>query len=61
MYGAFLLIVGFLFISRIKVKKPQNKEMILFIIIGIIEIALIIMVRKLLWYIILDKEIVKKI
>ena len=48
MYGTFLLIVGILFISKIKVKKPQNKHMIMFIIIGIIEIVLIILVRKLL-------------
>ena len=47
-YGALLLIVGILFISRIKVKKPQTKHMIIFIIIGIIEILLIITVRRLL-------------
>lgn len=45
-YGALLLIVGILFISRIKVKKPQTKQMIMFIIIGVLEILLIITVRK---------------
>jgi len=46
-YGALLLIVGILFISKIKVKKPQTKAMILFIIIGVIEILLILSIRKL--------------
>ena len=45
-YGALLLIVGLLFISRIKVKKPQTKTMILFIIIGVIEILLILSIRR---------------
>jgi len=45
-YGALLLIVGILFISKIKVKKPQTKQMIMFIIIGVLEILLILTVRK---------------
>lgn len=45
-YGALLLLVGILFISKIKVKKPQTKQMIIFIIIGVLEILLIITVRK---------------
>ena len=48
LYGACLLLVGVLFISKIKVKKPQNKQMIMFIIVGLLEIFLIILVRKLL-------------
>lgn len=47
-YAIMLLIVGTLFISKIKIKKPSIKTMILFIIIGVIEILLIITVRKLL-------------
>lgn len=47
-YGALLLLVGILFISKIKVKKPQTKQMIIFIVIGVIEILLIITIRKLL-------------
>lgn len=48
LYGACLLLVGILFISKIKVKKPQTKHMIMFIIIGLIEILLILVVKKLL-------------
>lgn len=46
LYAGVMLLVGILFISRIKVKKPQIKTMILFIILGVIEILLIITVRK---------------
>ena len=46
LYAAFLLLVGILFISKIKVKKPSVKVMIIFIIIGVIEIFLIITVRR---------------
>jgi hypothetical protein len=35
--------------------------MILFIIIGVIEVLLIILVKRFLWYILVGKEIVKKI
>lgn len=45
-YGLALLVIGILFISKIKIKKPQTKQMIMFIIIGIIEILLIIVVKK---------------
>lgn len=45
-YGLALLIVGILMISKIKIKKPQNKTMILLILIGVIEIILIITVKK---------------
>ena len=48
LYGAVLLIVGILFISKIKIKKPNIKTMILFILIGVIEILLIITVKNLL-------------
>ncbi len=45
-YGLTLLLVGILFISRIKIKKPNIKIMILFIIIGVIELLLILTVRN---------------
>lgn len=45
-YGLVLLLVGILFISRIKIKKPNIKIMILFIIIGVIELLLILTVRN---------------
>ena len=48
-YAGLLLLVGILFISRIKIKKPGIKTMIIFIIVGVIEILLIITVRRLLW------------
>ena len=48
-YGLTLLIVGFLMISKIKIKKPQNKTMIILILIGVTEIILIITVKKFLW------------
>lgn len=48
LYVAFLLIVGLLFVIKIKIKKPSLKTMILFIIIGVIEVLLIITVKKLL-------------
>lgn len=48
-YGILLFIVGVLFISKIKIKKPSLKVMIAFIIIGIIEILLILTVKSLLW------------
>ena len=47
-YGTCLLLVGVLFISRFKIKKPDTKTMILFIIVGVIEILLIITVKKML-------------
>ena len=47
-YGILLFIVGCLFISKIKIKKPGLKVMILFIIIGVIEVLLIITLRRLL-------------
>ena len=47
-YGVLLLLVGILFISKIKIKKPSLKVMVLFIIIGVIEILLILTVRRLL-------------
>lgn len=45
-YGALLLLVGILFISRIKVKKPKTKQMIIMIVIGVLEILLIVTVRR---------------
>ena len=45
-YGICLLLVGILFISKIKIKKPQTKQMIIMIIIGVIEILLILTVRR---------------
>ena len=46
LYAGVLLIVGVLFITKFKVKKPQMKTMLLFIVIGIIEVILIILVRR---------------
>lgn len=48
LYAGVLLIVGCLFISKIKIKKPSMKVMIGFILIGVIELILIITIRKLL-------------
>lgn len=48
-YGAVLFIVGVLFITKIKIKKPGIKMMILFIIIGVVEVLLIITVGRLVW------------
>jgi CDP-diacylglycerol---serine O-phosphatidyltransferase len=45
-YGLTLLIVGLLFISKIKIKKPRIKTMILFILLGVVEIILIITIKK---------------
>lgn len=48
LYAAFLLIIGVLFISKIKIKKPGLKVMIGFIVVGVIEFLLIVLVRYLL-------------
>ena len=48
LYGVCLLVVGILFVSKIRIKKPRTKTMILFIIVGVLEILLIITVKKLL-------------
>jgi len=45
LYLATLLIVGLLFIMRFKIKKPKVKTMILFILLGVLEIIIIITVR----------------
>ena len=45
-YGIALFIIGALFISKIKIKKPKTKQMILFIIIGALEILLILTVKR---------------
>ena len=47
-YAILLFVIGCLFISKIKIKKPSFKVMISFIIIGVIEILLIITIRRLL-------------
>ena len=41
-YGIVLFVVAVLFISKIKIKKPDIKVMIGFIIVGVIEILLIL-------------------
>ena len=46
LYASILFIVGALFITKFKVKKPQMKHMLLFILVGIIEVVLILVVRK---------------
>ena len=48
-YGIMLVVVAALFISKIKIKKPNIRIMILFILLGVIEIILIITVRRFLW------------
>ncbi len=48
-YGIVMFIVGVLFITKIKIKKPSLKVMILFIIIGVVEILLIVTIKRLLW------------
>lgn len=45
-YGITLVLVGALFISKIQIKKPNIRIMILFILLGVIEVILIITVRK---------------
>ena len=47
LYAGILLLVGCLFISRIKIKKPSIKMMIGFILIGVVEIILIVIIRRL--------------
>ena len=46
-YAGIILLVGILFILKIKIKKPSLKVMILFILIGVIEILFIIATRLL--------------
>ena len=41
-YGIVLFVIGILFISKIKIKKPGIRVMIGFIIVGVIEILLIL-------------------
>ena len=41
-YAVVMLIVGILFITKIKIKKPGLKTMIFLILIGVIEIMFII-------------------
>lgn len=45
-YLAALLIAGLLFIMKFKIKKPKVKTMILFILLGVLEIIIIITIRK---------------
>ncbi len=45
-YAATLLIIGFLFVLKANfIKKPDNKKMFLFIIVGVFELALIIGIK----------------
>lgn len=44
-YAITMLIVGFLFIANIKIKKPKMKIMLLFILFGVIEIALTLLLK----------------
>ena len=45
-YGILLFVIVMLFISKIKIKKPKTKQMILMILVGILEILLILTVKK---------------
>ena len=46
LYGVVMFIVGVLFITKFKIKKPNLKTMIGFILIGVLEVILIITVYK---------------
>lgn len=48
-YGLTLLLVGILFITKLKIRKPRTKTMILFILLGVVEIIIIITIRRFLW------------
>lgn len=41
-YAAFMFIIGVAFITKFKLKKPSNKVMICFLIIGLVELILIL-------------------
>ena len=45
-YGIGLFVVGLLFISKIKIKKPKTKQMIIMILVGVLEILLILTVKR---------------
>ncbi len=45
-YGIGLFVVGILFISKIKIKKPKTKQMIIMILVGVLEILLILTVKR---------------
>lgn len=45
-YGILLLVVGVLFITKIKVKKPTMKQMLFLVALGVIELILIFVVFK---------------
>lgn len=45
-YGILLFVVGMLFISKIKIKKPKTKHMIMMILVGVLEILLILTVKR---------------
>jgi len=44
-YGAILLILGFLFLSKIKVTKFKLKGMIVLVVIGAIELLLLVFTK----------------
>lgn len=46
LYGIVMFVVGVLFITKFKIKKPNLKTMIGFILIGVFEVILIITVYK---------------
>jgi len=45
-YGITLLVVGILFITKLKIKKPSTKTMIILIALGVLELILIFVVFK---------------
>lgn len=45
-YGIMLLLVAILFITKIKIKKPDIKVMIGFILIGVLELILILTISR---------------
>ena len=45
-YAGALVVIGFLFVLKANfIRKPDNKKMILFILLGVIELALIVGIR----------------
>lgn len=42
LYGVMMVILAILFVVKITIKKPSNKAMIIFLIIGVVELVLIL-------------------
>lgn len=44
LYFGIMVVVGFLFLAKIRLKKPQNKGIALLVVLGIIEFIILVMV-----------------